>query len=452
MKNSTLSSVPHQTSTSFEWIGAVLFLSDSSYFNLPKISRWAKVFGGLTVASENECPENLPPTVKWYNYDKEQVRADIWNLLLGQPDHEWVLFLEDDESLRLSSLPDKNSINAERWAPAFIKRELESGATKQYYHIRLVRAEHGNGQEVFDGRALPDSTRFIRANEIELINHPIIIERESHPMVHVDIEEELSVASYSPKLYLVQGERYFNDRQYVHAAAQYRQLLKEEKLLPFDRLGAVNGLASCMAEQHKWSKALMLAQESLKADSLQSLPYLIQFKINELRKNWQQALDVLRQYYERFSLHSNANFDKVIDEEKTLVNLANIALRAGKRKEAAGYFEKLFVFKRGTVDRSLLRKVLLLSIELKDFERSVHIFERIYNNKLPTDLNREEQKDLDDIMSMFMKNEWYEYVSKVYTKLHNAHPENRTYKRKLIVTLSKTNRLDKAKRMLANIV
>src|SRR5699024_2253666 len=101
--------------------------------------------------------------------------------------------------------------------------------------------------------------------------------RESSPVGHINTDAELSLLTFAPQLYLVLGQRNFNDGKYVRAAAQYRQLLKKEKLLPFDRLGAVNGLASCMAEQYKWQKALTLARESIEAEPQQCLPYLIQF-------------------------------------------------------------------------------------------------------------------------------------------------------------------------------
>ncbi|WP_138430765.1 tetratricopeptide repeat protein [Fodinibius saliphilus] len=449
--NNELAPVAPQGNSGMEWAEVVLFLSDMSYLDNRKLSQWAEQFAHVTVAGKAERPEEITDGIDWYRYEEESVRSEVWNTILDKVRKNWVLFVEDDETVRLSSFPDKHSLSDRTWTPTLIRQEKED-RSRQFYQMRLINAAANNGSNIFSGRNLPDSTQYIRGHDIELSNHPIIIERESNPISHIDIDEELSVKEYSPKLYLVQGERYFNEKKYVRAAAQYRQLLKMEKLLPYDRLAAVNGLASCLTEQHKWTNAMTLAEESLKAESLQSLPYLIKYRIFELKKEWGKAHETLSQYYRRFSLYSRANFDRNIDEEKTLVSLANVALKSGDRKAAAGYFENLFSFKRGDIDRSLLKKVLVMSVELDDYERSVYLFERMFGDKLPDKLDAQGREELEEIMTLFMSRKWHEYVSQVYTKLHNAYPEDSTYKRRLIVTLTKTNRLDKAKSMVANIV
>lgn len=96
--------------------------------------------------------------------------------------------------------------------------------------------------------------------------------------------------------------------------------------------------------------------------------------------------------------------------------------------------------------------MLLLSIELDDYDRSTNLFEQLFKERLPHNLDEEGQGELDKIMTLFMEREWYDYVSKVYNNLHDAHPQNRSYKRRLIVTLTKTNRLDRAKTMLGSMV
>jgi hypothetical protein len=413
---------------------------------------WSTYFADLTVAGTGRAPDNLPADVNWYSYDEQESRAEVWNNLIQRCEVPWVFFLEDDEQLRFSSFPSRPMVDEQQWIPAIIQNNRQ-GAVHQYYHTRLVNTTALQSQRVFEGYNLPDATHYIRSNEIDLVSNPIIIERESNPFAHIDTDEELSQKAQSPRLYLVQGRRYFQDKKYVRAAAQFRQLLKKEKLLPFDRLAAVNGLASCLTEQHKWEKALSLCEQSLTAESLQRLPYLIQFRIHELRKEWQKAFEALKQYYDRLSLDSRASFDRQIDEEKTLVNLANVALKNGNRARATAYFEELFTFKRDNADRDLLEKALLLSIELNDFKRSVYLFERLYSDLLPPhQMDQEYREEIDEVMTMFMNQEWYEYVSGIYNKLHNAYPDDREYKRKFIVTLTKTNRLDKAKKMVANIV
>ena len=449
---SGLEPVSHGVQRNAGWITAVLFLSDRSHYDQKKVTQWDDYFGSLIVAGVGEAPQSLPEGVYWYKYDKEMGKAQVWNAVAREYNGRWMLFAENDEQIHFSDMPNQQAVENNQWVPALISTEKE-GTQLQHYQMRLIDTSDIEAQNVYSGFDLPDATDYVRGNDIILTDKPIIIERKAPPHLKVEVETELSQPFQASRLYLVQGKRDLKNNKYVRAAAQFRQLLKKEKLLPFDRLAAVNGLASCLAEQHKWEKALSLTKQSLEAESLQCLPYLIQFRVHELRKEWHDALNALQRYYDRFSLFSRANFDRKIDEEKTLVNLANVALKAGQRSKATDYFEKLFMFKRDNADREMLEKALLLSIELGDYERSVYLFERMFGDQLPLhDMQEQLREEIDEVMTMFMKRDWYDYVSTVYRKLYNAHPEDQEYKRKLIVTLTKTNRLDQAKKMVANII
>ena len=355
--NDTLTPVTNLQSRDIRWAEVFYFLSDSNYLDRRKIDEWAGLFARVTVVGGESRPELLPEAVAWLPYDPAEGRSELWNRLIGLSRAEWVLFAEDDETIRLSTLPVEESLDSKVWTPALVLEEGDT-STRQYYQLRLIHAptvvNGGNSQKVFAGRNLPDSTNYVRNNDISLNHNPVVIERCSCLVEHVDIDEELSVKEFSPKLYLIEGDRYFSEGKYVRAAAQYRQLLKKEKLLNFDRLAAVNGLASCYAEQYKWNEAITLSEESLKAEPLQRLPYLIQYRIFELQKAWLQAFEMLKKYYQRLSLYSRASFDRIMDEEQTLVTLANVALKAGSREEAVKYFKLLFTYKRREIDPKLL--------------------------------------------------------------------------------------------------
>lgn len=437
---------------SSEWIEPALYLSDCKYIDQHKIATLVDYFGSLIVAAPGGAPIDIPENVQWVSYSDDAFRVEIWNDLLHLSTKKWVLFIEDDEMLHFSSLPSKGAIGNHKWPPALIKKQGQ-GTHYQYYHMRLISREAANDTSIYSGRNLPDCTAFIRKNGVNLLNNPIVLQRKSDPVANINVPEELSIQNHAPKLYLVQGKRDFEKKEYVRASAQYRQLLKKEKLLPYDRLAAVNGLASCLAEQHKWEKALLLTQESIEAESLQRLPYLIQFRIHQLRKEWNKALKSLEEYYQRLNLFSRANFDRIMDEEQTLVHLSNTALKAGDRSKATDYLDELFTIKRGDADEGLLEKALLLSIELEDFKRSANLFERLFKEKLLTnEVDLKSRSQMDDFLTLFMKRGWYNYVSEVYKALHEAYPEDREFKRKFIVTLTKTNRLDQAKKMVANMI
>lgn len=431
-----------------EWIDLVVYLTDIKYLNSKKIAEWDSIFNSIRVVCPAERPAEIGEHIGWRTSNKEEQRSDIWNDLLEQSFKEWTLFVEDDEVIQFNDFPNEAEVHEKKWAPALIVHTYNE-KLYQHYQMRLVC----KGEvPVFDGKNLPDCTRFITQNDVELASMPIMIERKTNPVQEVNPSDELTLQSYSPQLYLVQGDQYFKEGKYVHAAAQYRQLLKKNRLLPFDRLGAVNGLASCMAEQYKWPQALALTEKSLAAEPLQSLPYLIQFKIFQLQKKWKEAYQSLNCYYERLELYSLANFDVKISEEETLINLADLALKSGLREEASKLLNELFAVKNGEVDRAFLHQLLVLSIELSDFKKSEFFFNKMFGEKIDTgSMEDEVREELNDYMTMFMQNEWHEFVYELYRELYNSNPQIDEYRRRLIVASVKTNRVEQAQKLVAKV-
>ncbi|MTI86455.1 MAG: hypothetical protein FH748_00650 [Balneolaceae bacterium] len=430
-----------------DWADLVVYLSDSKNLNVSQLTEWETIFHSVKVAGAGERPSQLPEQLSWHSYDEEATKVEVWNQLIMEAKSDWILFVEDDENIRFLDFPTIDNINENEWPPALILHDLKE-KQKQYYQIRFVPKSAG---KVFDGKDLADCTRYITENEIGLSNIPILLVRESNPVEHIKPSDELTLKSYAAQLYLVQGEQYFKEGKYVHAAAQYRQLLKSEKLLPFDRLAAVNGMASCMAEQYKWPKAIALAKKSLDAEPFQSIPYLIKYKIYQLQKKWDEAYKWLAKYYDRINLYSRANFDVSISMEETLVNLAKLALKAKLREEATELLNELFDLKNGEVEPEFLQQLLILSVELSDYDKSVFFFKKIFNDEIEQGLDDSQNKELNDYMTMFMQNEWYEFVYKIYSRLYNEHPEEDEYKRRLIVVSIKTNRVEQARKLAAKV-
>lgn len=433
----------HQT-LNLDWVEGILFLSDCQYLDNDRIIDWANRFGKVTVTGPCKRPGLLSSKIHWISYDSERDRASVWNELLGRAEAPWVLFLEDDEHIRWESFPTRKALDARQWTPVLVESQA-SDKPRQYYQIRL--APSGTGLR-FDGKQLPDATRFITGAGIQVGGEPLWLERKSDPTAHVDPEEEMSVMNSALPLYLVQGERYLQEGKYAHAAAQFRTLLKVEKLLPFDRLAAVNGLASCLAEQYKWPEALTLARKSLEAEPRQRLPYLIQYKIFQLNKQWTEAFEVLWSYRDKLKETTRANFDKFISEEDTLLNLEELAKQTGDKDRAFQCLEQFYILKDGQVEDDFAKRILVLAIELSDYEKSIFFFEHLFDEVIPARMSEEQELEISEYLSMFMQRGWYEYVAGIYTQLYNHEPANAEYKRRLIVALSKTNRLDKARQLL----
>lgn len=95
--------------------------------------------------------------------------------------------------------------------------------------------------------------------------------------------------------------------------------------------------------------------------------------------------------------------------------------------------------------------MLVLSIELEDFEKSEFFFRELHAKKFPKNLTDQEVSLLNDYMEMFMKKGWFETVYEVYAELYYHYPQNDEFRRRLIVTLVKTGRVEQARNLASKV-
>lgn len=437
-----------QFSHDYSWIECVFYSPDSSRIDAEKLSILAEKFGSLVVVSFDERMQGIYSEVQWHQYDADQSgKAEIWNQMLSNSKKDWVLFLEADEDLRFYRLPQRKNLKPDRWVPACISHKEEK-SEKSNYQVRLI---HKSARDPFEGRNLPDCTTYIVQNEIQLLDQPILLPRTSDPYEQVDPEIEMSYKKQTPSVHLLLAERLMEQRKYVQASAHYRNILKIEKLLTFDRLAAVNGLTRCYTEQYKWPKALKLADKSIVAEPAQRIPYLIQYRIHQLNKQWEEAYSSLKTYFGHLNISTRAGYDKSISEDETLELLSELASKAGFKEDAFDYLEEIYADKRGDAGKGLLRKLLMFAIELQKRERAVFYFNQMFEDKIlkGRELSDRQESELNDYMTLFMQNQWYVFVADTYEQLYTANPANAEYRRRLIVALSKTNRIERARKLIA---
>lgn len=480
-----------ETADDVSWVELVLYLTDIRHLDPKKLHRWSGLFHKISVAAPVIRPGSVPGTIRWHMYSKGDGRSEIWDRFLSDAGGEWVLFLEDDEEVRVHDMPDRAAIGPGRWAPSLILQTEEGGGCQTSYQMRLVPKSAGtSGRPLFDGKDIPDCTRTITGNNIRLSRQVIRIDRKSSPFRGVDPANELSVPNVSPGFYLEEGRTLFKAGKYVQAAAQYRRLLKMDHLLPFDRLAGVNGLAACLTEQFRWPQALKLTEQSIGAESRQRMPYLIQFRIYQLNKQWKEAYRALKSYHEVLPGMSMASFDQAIAAGESLYLMADSAFQAGVKEEALSCFEQFIAGGREKPDRPLLRRLLFLSIELSDYDKAVFYFEQLFEpfttaagvseksgpqagerpgsptradvadgdeggtaGKRDAELEEVELREveLNDAMAAFISRGWVEYASEVYGRLYQNDPGNDGYRRRLIVSLTKANRLDSARKVISGL-
>ncbi len=443
-----------------DWVEPALYLSDSSKPVPSTLFQWLKVFPAVQVASPDACPKSLEGKVSWYRYTDEENRTGVWNKMAAAAKAPWVLFLQDDEKPDLSSIPGIQDISEDYWKPVLI-RWRENGSMHQCYQIRLVSSAADNP---FDGIGLPDGTGYLFRKKIRLGHQPVTIQRESDPFADLDTERELVSPRPSSQSFLVAGRRLVQQGDYVLAAAQFRKVLKTEKLLVCDRAAALNGLAGCKAEQFKWDRAAEFAEKSIRLQPRQWLPYLILFRIHQLGKRWQEAHDVLSEYHRMNKQVSGASFDRTLSETETLKQLADMSARAGNMEGAFSYYQKLYESDKPAVasddseasvkadsGNKLLERLLIFALELEKYDCSVHYYREMFGDIAPGEMDEQREELLFDCLGLFMRNGWYDFASARYKELVENEPENDVYMRRWLVALSKSKDIDKARSLLTGI-
>lgn len=436
-----------KASEKISWLEIALYLTDLKLLDPRNLEEWAVSFNRVTVTGPGEKPQQLPTGVEWKKLSAENGRVEIRNRQLQEAESEWILFLEDDERIKVNQFAGlRNHLREDQWVPALITSRPAADTLRNYLQIRMVPK---SGTPIFKGFQIPDATQTVLDSQVQLSTRVVGIDRTSCPVDRTEKADGISEPVETPQYCLIQGEKKFRERKYAQASAQFRRLLKVENLLPFDRVAAVNGLASCMTEQYRWAQALSLAAQSLEAEPQQRLPYLIIYRISQLNKDWEKSYQILSDYHQMLSRDTRANFDKALDETETLVQLGAIAKRTDRLESALHCYEHLVAIHPDDEENGWLKKALQLSVETGHFEKSVFYFRNLFDPILPDRLTQERSDELYEIMSSFMEQGWYDYVSKVYERLYQIDSSNGEYRRRLIVALSKSNRLEKARALIA---
>lgn len=420
----------------------ILYVSKPSNITERRIENFKKYFSSITIAAPFDKKLLLSDNMRWFRFTADMSKSTVWNRLIQESEAQSQFIIEEDEELTEEAYGFFKSEDQGKWAAALISVKNGENVTA-YHQIRFIREAK---RDVFKGGAIPDATEYILQNEVLLDDSPILISRSNSPFPKTDLLEGQEITSRRD---LVEGYGKIFNKKYSEAAAYFRKVLKHEKLLPFDRLAAVNGLSTCLTEQFKWDRALKLAEQSAEAEPLQYIPYLIQFRIYELNKNWDNAYLALKKYYTNIDESTRAGFDRGMSRAATLEKMGDLALKIKDHGVAGEHFEELYNIKEGAVERGFLKRLFVMASDRGDFTKSKFFFEKLFGDYLPDKLSRRATAELGDCMEQFMKNHWYDYALNVYEDLVEEHPSNGEYKRRYVVLLTKLNRMDRAKKLIA---
>ena len=303
---------------------------------------------------------------------------------------------------------------------------------------------------IFQGRELPDTSNFILDNNVKFLHQSIDIQSDVIPWEQIDISAERVSLNSPVNLFLYEARKYISEQKFVQAASSYRVALKKDRLLPYDHLAALNGLARCYVEQHKWVRALELMEYSIDLEPQQHLAYLIKYKVYQLAKNWDAAVEALNSYLRNYEIFSKSSHDIKIPYDETVLELSNLHLDLGMKDKAYEYYCDFLNTSLEEV-RESHHLALKMAIGLEKKREANKHFKFLYPDILRLNLDKIETKQFHDYMEMFLENNWHSTVEKIYTKLYEAYPTNRMYRRKLIATLIKADKLELAREIMQKV-
>ena len=373
-------------------------------------------------------------------------KTSKWNYLAYNAKTPWILFIEANEILETSNLSYLNELNNDTWSSCIVSVQTNKGI-ESYYQNRLVPT---GIEGIFQGRELPDTSNFILDNNVKFLHQSIDIQSDVIPWEQIDISAERVSLNSPVNLFLYEARKYKSEQKFVQAASSYRVALKKARLLSYDHLAALNGLARCYVEQHKWVRALELMEYSIDLEPQQHLAYLIKYKVYQLAKNWDAAIEALNSYLQNYEIFSKSSHDIKIPYDETVLELSNLHLDLGMKDKAYEYYCDFLNTSLEEV-RESHHLALKMAIGLEKKREANKHFKFLYPDILSLNLDKIETKQFHDYMEMFLENNWHSTVEKIYTRLYEAYPTNRMYRRKLIATLIKADKLELAREIMQKV-
>lgn len=377
-------------------------------------------------------------------WDGEEGPVAALNRAVAASDCGRFLLLYADETPGGELLPGEM---AEGSCAAFKLCQEGEGQSRHDYQLRLFPAPSRGA--LFEGHVIPDPTRaFHREGWVRAETVPVLRKGNSaYPAVRVSEEAERGGDTLLAPLWrgLAEAER----QGYARAEEHFNQVLDGRPLLDFDRLAALNNLAHAQVEQHKLQAAMDTARRSLEHSPIQRSPYLILQRAHLMAGDREESLSALQSYLEHLSRDSVANLDTRLSASSTHYLMGEQKFREGDYEGAFRHYGEYHRLEEGEVDREIVEKLFIYSIELENREKSIIYFNELFGEFLPDRLDGEMSARLLESLSLFMDHGWYDFVSEVYEELVTHNPDDNELLNGWITTLIKNKEIEKAQSLIS---
>ncbi|MEX0773155.1 MAG: hypothetical protein WEB89_06740 [Balneolales bacterium] len=426
---------------------ALLYVKDHKKDACPGLRELVKKFRQvITVHKSNMTPTLESDITIPFSSDFDLVAG--LNKAYHSVGTNWVFLLWSDEDVKLSEL-EKLDLNTKYCYPGLIYSNIEDG---RYNHdIRLIPVIKTSGL-VFNGSTIPDLTEFIHDNKLCVSGKKISISKEAN---FAKVEKLSYIANKENCSLLMdwywKGVYHTDQRQFGFAEKAFRNALKEDRLLSFYHLSALNGLANAQVELNKLKAAEKTVSRTLEFEIFQFAPYLIQHKIHWLRGEWRCAYELMKKYLVFYQHGTRANMDFFLDLAQAHFLMAELSLVLKNRENAFKHFKQFYVLNNGNVSYNVIEKLFIYSIELEKKNEALLYFNKMFSEIISEHMSESDTTLVLEAVSLFEMRGWDQIACEVYEKLFKIHPHNQSIAHRRLITLMRSNQMEKAKQVAAQL-
>ena len=223
--------------------------------------------------------------------------------------------------------------------------------------------------------------------------------------------------------------------------------------------GATTALSASIAQARAWyyyrrqqfDKANQAINQALESSDQVYAPHVIRYMMAANYHHWEEAYNHLYHYLELLSQGTEARVDFGYTVKHVHHILGETCVQTGQYERAVIHIEEYYrLMKRDgkQIPRQILKQLLLLVIELEDFEKAETYFEPLFGNLLNKKLSKEEWKELEETLMLFTAKGWYGFVNSIYESMYEKNSEIPRLVRRWIAALIKDGKIDRAQKLI----
>ena len=378
------------------------------------------------------------------SYLSELGRVNAINKALKIINTPWILYLNEGEAIdSFKLIPENGNVYA-----ASIKYHNTEKSPFYKYEIRLFPVHE---EILLNGFDLPDLYELFQKNNWELSEQVLEIQQPiNHELLQeINPDKEIEQFPVSSRARLIKAIELISNQETKKAIGYFRQALQKKNMFKFDYTATLNGLSDALVEQNQWEEAKTHVEISLLEESRQRMPYLVLYKIAQLKRNWKDAISNLEKYLIYHDQITKTNYDVYLKKDECHYLIADAAFRDGDYQQALKHYEQYYILNDGNIDREILKKLFIYSIELSDYDHSVQYFMDMFGAYIPDLLSDENYKLMQEALSLFIKKGWIELPCDIYEQLYEQNPDDEKILHHWVAALIKAKKVKKAQRLLA---